>query len=60
MWAVWAAVVIGFFSVSRSKLPGYVQPAVPALVRLLDGTNPRLQRTVRNALRRIEPEAGRR
>ncbi|MEN6519534.1 MAG: glycosyltransferase family 39 protein [Armatimonadota bacterium] len=41
MWAIWAAVVIGFFSISASKLPGYVQPALPALSilaarRLLD------------------------
>ncbi|MEN6372536.1 MAG: glycosyltransferase family 39 protein [Armatimonadota bacterium] len=41
MWAIWAAVVVGFFSISASKLPGYVQPALPALSilaarRLLD------------------------
>jgi 4-amino-4-deoxy-L-arabinose transferase-like glycosyltransferase len=34
MWAVWALVVVGFFSLSKSKLPGYVQPAVPALALL--------------------------
>lgn len=28
---VWAAVVIGFFSFSGSKLPGYILPAFPAL-----------------------------
>src|SRR5262245_18646223 len=31
---IWAAVVIVFFSVSRSKLPGYILPAVPALLLL--------------------------
>ena len=34
-WAVWAAVVLVFFSVSRSKLPSYVQPSVPALCLLV-------------------------
>jgi 4-amino-4-deoxy-L-arabinose transferase-like glycosyltransferase len=27
---IWIAVVIGFFSISQSKLPGYVLPAIPA------------------------------
>lgn len=35
MWAVWAAVVVVFFSISRSKLPSYVAPAVPALCLLV-------------------------
>jgi 4-amino-4-deoxy-L-arabinose transferase-like glycosyltransferase len=34
IWAVWALVVAGFFSLSKSKLPGYIQPAVPALALL--------------------------
>ncbi len=34
-WAVWAATVLVFFSVSRSKLPSYVAPAVPALCVLV-------------------------
>jgi 4-amino-4-deoxy-L-arabinose transferase-like glycosyltransferase len=34
MWAFWALVVIVFFSLSKSKLPGYVLPAVPALCLL--------------------------
>jgi Dolichyl-phosphate-mannose-protein mannosyltransferase len=34
LWALWAAVEIVFFSISRSKLPGYVQPALPALCLL--------------------------
>jgi 4-amino-4-deoxy-L-arabinose transferase-like glycosyltransferase len=32
--AIWAAVVIVFFSASRSKLPGYILPAVPAILLL--------------------------
>lgn len=35
MWAFWAVVVIVFFSLSRSKLPGYVLPAVPAMCLLV-------------------------
>ena len=35
MWALWAAVVVVFFSTSISKLPSYVQPAVPALCLLV-------------------------
>jgi 4-amino-4-deoxy-L-arabinose transferase-like glycosyltransferase len=31
---IWAAVVIVFFSASRSKLPGYVLPALPAILLL--------------------------
>lgn len=34
VWAVWPAVVIGFFSISRSKLPGYILPALPPLALL--------------------------
>jgi len=32
--AVWAAAVIVFFSASHSKLPGYILPAMPALLLL--------------------------
>src|SRR5215467_14169597 len=32
---IWAAVVVVFFSASHSKLPGYVLPAVPAILLLL-------------------------
>ena len=32
---IWAAVVVVFFSASRSKLPGYILPAVPAILLLL-------------------------
>ncbi|HUL91123.1 MAG TPA: glycosyltransferase family 39 protein [Burkholderiales bacterium] len=31
---IWAAVVIVFFSMSQSKLPGYVLPALPAILLL--------------------------
>ena len=31
---IWAGVVVVFFSVSHSKLPGYVLPAVPAILLL--------------------------
>ena len=32
--AVWAAVIFGFFSLSGSKLPGYIVPVFPALAIL--------------------------
>ncbi len=50
MWAFWATVVVVFFSLSKSKLPGYVLPAVPALCLLVAV---RLQSlwTVQNGLR---------
>lgn len=35
MWAIWAAVVFVFFSISKSKLPSYIEPAVPALCILI-------------------------
>lgn len=35
MCALWAAVVFVFFSISKSKLPSYVEPAVPALCILI-------------------------
>jgi 4-amino-4-deoxy-L-arabinose transferase-like glycosyltransferase len=35
MWALWAVVVIAFFSLSASKLPNYILPALPALTLLL-------------------------
>lgn len=50
MWVLWATVVFVFFSLSKSKLPGYVLPAVPALCLLVAV---RLQSlwTVKNGLR---------
>lgn len=35
MLAIWAAVVFVFFSISKSKLPSYTEPAVPALCILI-------------------------
>ncbi|HMF56548.1 MAG TPA: glycosyltransferase family 39 protein [Pyrinomonadaceae bacterium] len=35
MWGLWAAIVVLFFSLSASKLPNYVLPALPALVLLV-------------------------
>ncbi len=35
MSALWAAVVVAFFSLSRNKLPNYVLPALPALMLLV-------------------------
>ena len=40
---LWAGFAILFFSVSKSKLPGYVLPAVPPLVLLLADTCRRLK-----------------
>src|SRR5882672_14337 len=46
---IWAAVVIVFFSASHSKLPGYILPAVPAILLLFARHYPalsaRLQRS---------------
>ncbi|HEX8234438.1 MAG TPA: glycosyltransferase family 39 protein [Abditibacteriaceae bacterium] len=53
MWAVWAAVVVGFFSISRSKLPGYILPAVPALSLLIGVQVDRLWRE-RQSLGKLE------
>jgi 4-amino-4-deoxy-L-arabinose transferase-like glycosyltransferase len=46
----WAAFCIAFFTVSRSKLPGYVLPAVPAMgVLLARDLNSRLQHSLTKA-----------
>jgi 4-amino-4-deoxy-L-arabinose transferase-like glycosyltransferase len=34
---IWIAVIVIFFSISRSKLPGYVLPAIPPGIVLLSG-----------------------
>ncbi len=39
---VWSLVVVCFFSFSRTKMPGYVLPAVPPLILLLGRTCERL------------------
>lgn len=36
--ALWIVVVVGFFSFSSSKLPGYVVPAIPAIAMLAGAT----------------------
>lgn len=35
VWAWWALVVFVFFSIAKSKLPGYIFPVVPALAVLI-------------------------
>ncbi|HKW39184.1 MAG TPA: glycosyltransferase family 39 protein [Burkholderiales bacterium] len=40
--AIWAAVVVVFFSASHSKLPGYVLPAVPAMLLVFARRYPEL------------------
>ncbi len=45
---LWVAVIVAFFSLSQSKLPAYVLPALPAMLLLVAGTfealTPRQQR----------------
>ncbi len=47
----WALFPIAFFSISRSKLPGYILPAIPALALLLCAALVRFQEERRVALR---------
>src|SRR5882762_4473897 len=46
---IWAGVVVVFFSASHSKLPGYVLPAVPAILLLLARHYPALSEPLRRA-----------
>ena len=46
---IWAGVVVVFFSVSHSKLPGYVLPAVPAILLLFARHYPALSEPLRRA-----------
>jgi 4-amino-4-deoxy-L-arabinose transferase-like glycosyltransferase len=46
---VWAGVVIVFFSASHSKLPGYILPAVPAILLLFARHYPGLSEPLRRA-----------
>jgi 4-amino-4-deoxy-L-arabinose transferase-like glycosyltransferase len=45
---IWAAVVIAFFSASSSKLPGYVLPAVPALLLVFARHYPAMSQRLRS------------
>jgi 4-amino-4-deoxy-L-arabinose transferase-like glycosyltransferase len=46
---IWAGVVIVFFSASHSKLPGYILPAVPAILLLFARHYPALSERLRRA-----------
>jgi len=47
LFACWAAFPLAFFSISKSKLPGYVLPSIPPIVLLLTRTvSIHLSRTV--------------
>ncbi len=46
---IWAGVIVVFFSASQSKLPGYVLPALPAILLLLVRHYPRLPERARRA-----------
>ena len=46
---IWSVVVVVFFSASRSKLPGYVLPAVPAMLLLFARHYPVLSERLRRA-----------
>jgi 4-amino-4-deoxy-L-arabinose transferase-like glycosyltransferase len=46
---IWAGVVIVFFSASHSKLPGYILPAVPAILLLFARHYPGLSEPLRRA-----------
>jgi 4-amino-4-deoxy-L-arabinose transferase-like glycosyltransferase len=46
---IWACVVVVFFSASHSKLPGYVLPAVPAILLLFARHYPALSERLRRA-----------
>jgi 4-amino-4-deoxy-L-arabinose transferase-like glycosyltransferase len=44
---IWAAVVVVFFSASHSKLPGYILPAVPAILLVFARQYPALSERLR-------------
>ena len=46
---IWSAVILVFFSASRSKLPGYVLPALPAIVLLFARHYPGLSERLRRS-----------
>ena len=47
---IWACVVVVFFSASHSKLPGYVLPAVPAILLVFARRYPGMSERLRRAL----------
>src|SRR5215467_12504403 len=46
---IWAAVIVVFFSASHSKLPGYILPALPAIVLLLARHYPAMSERLRQS-----------
>jgi len=46
---IWAAVVLVFFSASHSKLPGYILPALPAILLLLARHTPGMSERMRRS-----------
>ncbi|HYL86871.1 MAG TPA: glycosyltransferase family 39 protein [Candidatus Angelobacter sp.] len=51
--ACWAGFCLVFFSISRSKLPGYILPAVPAIAFLISSQAVSKTDAVRRALRTV-------
>jgi 4-amino-4-deoxy-L-arabinose transferase-like glycosyltransferase len=47
--SIWAGVIIVFFSASHSKLPGYILPAVPAILLLFARHYPAMSERLRRA-----------
>src|SRR5690242_363290 len=47
--AIWAGVIVVFFSASHSKLPGYILPALPAILLLFARHYPVLSERLRRA-----------
>lgn len=45
MLVLWSLLILVFFSISRSKLPGYILPVVPAIALLIGATLAQMRRT---------------
>ena len=58
LMCIWAAVPLVFFSLSSSKLPGYVLPCLPPMALLLGGTVPPLFESGAKATRWLHRSAG--